>query len=138
MDVIGVILMLAALAVGVLITAAYGVIALTPPDFRIARRCFWAATITSCLIGIVWGLTTEHSPVARIAVPVMIAAVAMLGLLRALRWLTLREGQSSRAPKAAQPFPLALDRLSRLEFLQHRGDATNRIVFFARLNEHPC
>jgi hypothetical protein len=53
--------LVAGLLAGLAATAGYGVMSLTPADFTIARRCFWAASLLFAGIGIVWGITTPES-----------------------------------------------------------------------------
>jgi len=76
---------------GILATAGYGAISVTPPDFKKAKICFVLAA--ACLGGIpvVWGFTTVHPFWARLLITTVFGAVAVSGLTEALRWVTGRE-----------------------------------------------
>jgi dipeptide/tripeptide permease len=51
--------------IGVLATAGYGVIALSPGEFKLARRLFWAAVSLALGLLIFWGISqAERTSVA--------------------------------------------------------------------------
>jgi hypothetical protein len=91
MGVVDIILLFAGIIVGILATAGFGVLSLTPAEFRIARGCFWAAALGLAGIAILWGSTTESPLWARLMVTGIIGAVAVAGLTEALRWVQKRE-----------------------------------------------
>src|SRR6266436_4069429 len=83
--------LVATVLVGIFATAGYGVMSLTPPEFAVARRCFWAASLLFAGIGIVWGITTSESVWIRLPVVCLVAGISIAGLTEALRWVKNRQ-----------------------------------------------
>src|ERR1700730_320904 len=96
--------LVAGVIAGILATAGYGVLSLSPADFRISRRCFWAAGLLFLGIGIVWGITTVEPAWVRIPAVGVIGLIAAIGLSEGLRWISGRESASLTFP-AATPIP---------------------------------
>jgi hypothetical protein len=98
--------LVAVLIAGILATAGYGMLSLSPADFRNARRCFWASALLFLGIGVVWGLTTVEPAWVRIPAVGVIGLIAAIGLSEGLRWISGRESASVSAP-AITPMPFA-------------------------------
>jgi hypothetical protein len=105
---IEIILLVASIVVGILATAGFTVVALTPAEFRIALRCFWAAALVLGGMAILWGVTTEQPLYRRLLVTAIVGAVAIAGLNEALRWVAKREAEASGSAIIPLPPPLKL------------------------------
>jgi hypothetical protein len=76
---------------GILASAAYGAISVSPADFRKARICFVLATICIVGVAVVWGLSTTQPFWVRLIAAGLIGSIASIGLTEALRWVANRE-----------------------------------------------
>jgi hypothetical protein len=76
---------------GFLVAAGLTVISLSRPDYRVARRCAWAAAILFGSIAIVWGVTTTESAWIRIPAVGIAGLLAAISLTEALRFIKIRE-----------------------------------------------
>jgi hypothetical protein len=78
----------------------------TPQDFRRARICFVIAGLTFIAGGIVWGMTTDGSVVARLLIVGLTGAVGAVGINEGLRFLAKREAISlTEANESGLPSP---------------------------------
>jgi hypothetical protein len=87
-------------AVGIIVPVLVGwgasMMGLNPPEFKVARWCFWLSALILAAMTTYW-LTTTDQPIAiRIVVGVLVGALIFVGLPETLRWVTARE-------MAAQP-----------------------------------
>jgi hypothetical protein len=124
MRVIDLFFLLATVIVGIVATAGYGVLSLHPADFRIAKRCFWAAALGFATIGIVWGATTlEAMWIIRVLVVGLIGGIAAIGLSESLRWVSHRESASTHATTTSST--------------SNDAETDAQIVFECRLSELP-
>jgi hypothetical protein len=92
----------AALLIGVLATAGYGMLALPKAYFQVARGCFWAAAIGFAGIGIMWSVTTVEPLIVRVLVAGTLGFTAAAGLAEALRVVRHIEGEH-KPPPVAEP-----------------------------------
>jgi hypothetical protein len=76
---------------GFLTATGLTVIGLSRPDYRVAKRCAWAAAILLGSIAIVWGLTTTESAWIRIPGVGIVGLLAAISLTEALRFIKVRE-----------------------------------------------
>jgi hypothetical protein len=84
--------LLGTLLAGILATAGYAVIALTPADFKIAKRCFTAAALIILGIVVMWGGTTPfQNAFARVSIAALIGAGVTVALCETIRWVNSRE-----------------------------------------------
>jgi hypothetical protein len=83
---------------GILASAAYGAISVSPADFRKARICFVLSAICVVGVAIVWGFTTIQPLWIRLIATGLIGAIAAAGLTEALRWLNRREWAAVTPP----------------------------------------
>ena len=88
--------LVATLVVGILATVGWAVMSLTPADFTVARRCFWATSLLFAGIGIVWGITTPESVWIRFPIVCLVAGISIGGLSEALRWVKTRQAASEQ------------------------------------------
>jgi hypothetical protein len=98
------------LAAGILATAAYAVITVTPTDFRLARALFFIAGALVFVDGIMWGVLTNAPLWTRILIVGLIGAVSAVATNEAIRWVNNREklaGPSgtnpTKEPQASEP-----------------------------------
>jgi len=89
---------------GVLFTAGYGAVSVTPADFKKARVCFYLAALCAEGAVVVWGLTAIQPFWARLFVTCVTGAVILGGLTEGLRWLEHRENpKPAEAPVSPTP-----------------------------------
>lgn len=98
----------ATLTAGILATAGYGVLSLTPSDFRVVRCCFWGAALLFASISVVWGITTSESAWVRIPAVALVGAIAALSLSEELRWVIGRETKTLVQQSAVEAPDVAL------------------------------
>lgn len=77
--------------VSIVISAGFAVIGLAPPEFKLARICFWGSSIILAGMDIVWGTQTEHSFMWRAIVSGLIGATIFVLLPEGLRLIHRRE-----------------------------------------------
>ena len=89
-------------AVGLLIGAGLNVLGYSPPEFRLARTCFWASATLMGITDIAWHLQTDWPPVPQLCVAFSIWVGITVGLPAGLRWIDRREASyaSTLPPKA--------------------------------------
>jgi hypothetical protein len=134
---------------GFLAAAGLTLISLVRPDYRIARRCAWAAAILFGSIAVVWGFTTMESAWIRIPAVGLAGLVAAICLTEALRFIAKHEAASHPVNAApAQPAPAATQappaqRRSTLEATRNSTiDATGALIpgdlpfQFGRADDH--
>ena len=80
-----------ALLAGILASVGCAVIALTPADFRVARRCFAAAGTIAVIGVILWGGTTGVSKIPRIVIIAILSAIIVPLTVEGIRWVNNRE-----------------------------------------------
>ena len=80
-----------AILVPLLIGAGLSMIGLSPPEFLIARWCFWLSATILGGMELFWQVQTERSGIMRIGVGVLIWVTILVGLPELLRWTKNRE-----------------------------------------------
>src|ERR1700687_1021802 len=86
---------------GFVVAAGLTVISLNRPDYRVARRCAWAAAILFGSIAVVWGVSTTEPAWVRIPAVGLVGLVAAISLTEALRYIKNREFPNHPAPASA-------------------------------------
>jgi hypothetical protein len=79
------------LAIGLLVTVAFAVIALTPADFRLGRRLSRAAGFLGICLIVGWAYKTDIGPWIRIPIILILGGTVAVFLSEGLRWITNRE-----------------------------------------------
>lgn len=100
-----------ALASGIAATAGYGVIALTPAEYKVSRRSFSAAAVFAGLAVILWGAGTEVNGFVRNAVVGVLGGAISCCVVEAVRWTNKREAMSLELSQVKPPLPTALSRV---------------------------
>ena len=77
--------------VSIAIGAGFAVIGLAPPEFKVARICFWGSSVILAGMDIVWSIQTEHSFMWRAIVSGLIGASIFVFLPEGLRLIHRRE-----------------------------------------------
>jgi Leucine-rich repeat (LRR) protein len=81
--------------VGIVATLLVGVgvsvLGLSPPEYTVARACFWVSASLMGGIGIVWELQTEQPTWWRICAGILIWVCVGVGLPESLRWVSKRQ-----------------------------------------------
>jgi hypothetical protein len=93
---------------GFLVAAGLTVISLNRPDYRVARRCAWAAALLFGSIAVVWGVSTMEQAWIRIPAVGIAGLIAAISLTEALRFIKNREfpnhpASTSDAPISRRP-----------------------------------
>jgi hypothetical protein len=109
------------LAAGVFPTAGYGVLSVSPADFRAPRVCFYVSAICVGAALALWSLTTVQPFWARALVTGIVGALMLIGLTEGLRWVTGRENAFTADLMDGSPQPKAAAGDTRLS-LQFFGD----------------
>jgi hypothetical protein len=86
---------------GFLVAAGLTVVSLNRPDYRVARRCAWAAAMLFGSIAVVWGVTTMEPGWIRIPAVGIVGLIAAISLTEALRFIKSREFPSAPAVTTA-------------------------------------
>jgi hypothetical protein len=108
---------------GFLVAAGLTVVSLNRPDYRVARRCAWAAAILFGSIAAVWGVTTTEPAWIRLPAVGIVGLIAAISLTEALRFIKSREFPSPpSAATAAQRGP-TLEAINRSTI-----DATEAVI----------
>lgn len=79
------------IVVPVLIGVGLSMIGLNPPEFKIARGCFWVSAIMLGGMNTVWDIKTDLPAWWRILAGALIWILIGVGLPEGLRWVTRRE-----------------------------------------------
>ena len=85
------------LAIGILVSGSYAVIALTPADFRLARRLAWVAAFLGIVLIVGFGFRTDLNAWIRIPLIAALGIVVAVSLTEGLRWITNREAATIQA-----------------------------------------
>jgi hypothetical protein len=107
------------------------VISLARPDYRIARRCAWAAAVLFGSIAIVWGVTTPESAWIRVPAVGIAWLVAGICLTEALRFIAhreLSENPELSTTSSASRKPI-FEATNRSEIITKDGTFTGEIPF---------
>lgn len=92
--------------VSVMVGIGLAAVGYNPPEFRLARRCFWLSSVLLGGMAIVWHVQTGHSLLWRVVVSGLIGAAILILLPESLRWVARRElsAKQSQLPPA-EPSP---------------------------------
>src|ERR1700682_5141936 len=77
--------------VSVLIGVGFSVLGYNPPEFTIARCCFWLSALILGGMQMFWQYQTERPAPWRITVGVAILVMVGVGLPECLRWVNSKE-----------------------------------------------
>jgi hypothetical protein len=88
--------------VSVLVSVGVSVLGYAPPEFKLARACFWASAILLGFTDVVWHLQTDWSLIGQLCVALPVWTGTLVGLPIGLRWIKRREAvYVSSFPKPA-------------------------------------
>jgi hypothetical protein len=87
-------------AVGILVGAAFSVMGMSPPQFRLARGFFIVSAVILGAMSFLWEVQTDRPALWRIAVGVTLWVVIGVGLPECLRWVLRIEHQHVRSIQA--------------------------------------
>ncbi len=91
MGIAEILLVVLPLASGIAATAGYGVIALTPAEFRHSKVAFATAGALAATALFIWGITTDVGIGSRIIVTSLFGAVLLPATIEAIRWVSQRQ-----------------------------------------------
>jgi hypothetical protein len=77
--------------VSVFVSGGVSVLGYNPPEFKLARACFWASALLLGVTDAAWHLQTDWSLTGRLCVAVPLWAGVLIGLPTGLRWIERRE-----------------------------------------------
>jgi hypothetical protein len=77
--------------VSILISVGASVLGYTPPEFKLARACFWTSAVMLGLTEIAWQVQTTWSLPRQLWVAIPLGTLILTGLPAGLRWVQRRE-----------------------------------------------
>ena len=77
--------------VSLFVSVGISVLGYTPPEFRLARACFWASAILLGLTDIAWHVQTNWTLFQQLLVAGSVWVGILIGLPIGLRWIEQRE-----------------------------------------------
>ena len=94
--------------VALLIGTGVNLLGLNPPEYAIAKACFWISAVLLGGTGLLWELRTQQPTWWRISAGVLIWVCVGVGLPEALRWISTRQSSvllQQSVQVAPQPEP---------------------------------
>lgn len=85
------------------ISIGFALVGLAPPEFKVARICFWGSALMLGGMELVWATGTEHSILWRIIVGGLIGAAIFILLPEGLRLIHKRESLVAISPSGSSP-----------------------------------
>ncbi len=80
-----------------LVGVGFSVLGFNPPEYVIARVCFWASATILGVTGFVWALKTQQPVLWRVSASAAIWLYIGIGLPETLRWIKVRQLVSEKA-----------------------------------------